>query len=61
MRSSILIVPRSPDLFEGTLYENIDPVGEHQDVNIWIALEHVRHLRFISRYGMLTLDVKRRV
>jgi ATP-binding cassette subfamily C (CFTR/MRP) protein 1 len=42
VRSAISIVPQSPDLFEGTLRENIDPAGEHQDVDIWTALEHVR-------------------
>ena len=41
MRSVISIVPQNPDLFEGTLRENIDPVGEYQDVDIWVALEHV--------------------
>lgn len=38
MRSSISIVPQSPDLFEGTLRENIDPVGEHSDTDIWMAV-----------------------
>ncbi|KAG7444271.1 metal resistance protein YCF1 [Guyanagaster necrorhizus] len=38
LRSSISIVPQSPDLFEGTLRENIDPVGEHADADIWVAL-----------------------
>ncbi|KAF8074805.1 multidrug resistance-associated ABC transporter [Lyophyllum atratum] len=38
LRSNISIVPQSPDLFEGTLRENIDPVGEHSDVDIWMAL-----------------------
>jgi ABC-type transport system involved in cytochrome bd biosynthesis fused ATPase/permease subunit len=42
VRSVISIVPQSPDLFEGTLRENIDPVGEYQDADIWAALEHVR-------------------
>ena len=41
MRSAISIVPQSPDLFEGTLRENIDPVGEHSDADIWIALDQV--------------------
>ena len=41
MRSGISIVPQSPDLFEGTLRENIDPVGEHSDIDIWIALDQV--------------------
>lgn len=38
LRSAISIVPQSPDMFEGTLRENIDPVGEHQDADIWVAL-----------------------
>ena len=37
------IVPQSPDLFEGTLRENIDPVGEHSDADIWAVLEKVSH------------------
>ncbi|KAI6044047.1 P-loop containing nucleoside triphosphate hydrolase protein [Pisolithus marmoratus] len=41
LRSSIAIVPQSPDLFEGTLRENIDPLGEHADFDIWTALQHV--------------------
>ncbi|KAG6861347.1 hypothetical protein C0995_001326 [Termitomyces sp. Mi166 len=38
LRSNISIVPQSPDLFEGSLRENIDPVGEHTDADIWTAL-----------------------
>lgn len=41
VRSALSIVPQFPDLFEGTLRENIDPVGEHADVDIWIALGQV--------------------
>lgn len=44
VRSSISIVPQNPDLFEGSLRENIDPVGEHQDAEIWVALEQA-HLK----------------
>ncbi|KAI0313275.1 P-loop containing nucleoside triphosphate hydrolase protein [Amylostereum chailletii] len=44
LRSAISIVPQSPDLFEGTLRENIDPVGEYQDADIWEALGQA-HLR----------------
>ncbi|KAI0285929.1 metal resistance protein YCF1 [Russula aff. rugulosa BPL654] len=38
LRSAMTIVPQSPDLFEGTMRENIDPVGEYQDTDIWEAL-----------------------
>jgi len=41
VRSALSIVPQSPDLFEGTLRENIDPVGKYSDADIWIALEQV--------------------
>jgi ATP-binding cassette subfamily C (CFTR/MRP) protein 1 len=41
LRSAMTIVPQSPDLFEGTIRENIDPVGEYQDADIWEALNQV--------------------
>ncbi|KAI0255781.1 P-loop containing nucleoside triphosphate hydrolase protein [Lactifluus subvellereus] len=44
LRSAMTIVPQSPDLFEGTMRENIDPVGEYQDADIWEALEQA-HLK----------------
>ena len=45
LRSAMTIVPQSPDLFEGTMRENIDPVGEHQDADIWEALKQASHLQ----------------
>ena len=48
MRSAVSIVPQSPDLFEGTLRENIDPVGTYQDVDIWRALDQVRLKEFVD-------------
>ncbi|KAF8548045.1 P-loop containing nucleoside triphosphate hydrolase protein [Imleria badia] len=50
LRSVISIVPQSPDLFEGTLRENIDPVGEYQDVDIWIALEHAHMKSYVESF-----------
>ncbi|EAU90288.2 metal resistance protein YCF1 [Coprinopsis cinerea okayama7 len=44
LRSAISIVPQTPDLFEGTLRENIDPVGQYSDPDIWWALEQA-HLK----------------
>ncbi|KAJ6474594.1 multidrug resistance-associated ABC transporter [Mycena vitilis] len=44
LRSSISIVPQMPDMFEGTLRENIDPIGEHDDTDIWVALRQA-HLK----------------
>ncbi|KAG6375249.1 ABC transporter type 1, transmembrane domain-containing protein [Boletus reticuloceps] len=48
LRSMISIVPQSPDLFEGTLRENIDPVGEYQDADIWVALEYARLKSYVE-------------
>jgi len=48
LRSAISIVPQSPDLFEGTLRENIDPVGTYQDVDIWVALGQVHLKEFVE-------------
>ena len=48
MRSAISIVPQSPDLFEGTVRENIDPVGEHSDADIWVALEQAHLKEFVE-------------
>ena len=50
MRSAISIVPQSPDLFEGTLRENIDPVGEHSDAEIWVALDQVFFFLIIALF-----------
>jgi len=41
VRSILAIVPQNSDLFEGTLRENIDPVGLYSDMDIWNALDQV--------------------
>ena len=51
VRSGISIVPQSPDLFEGTIRENIDPTGVSQDADIWVALEQVRAARLDCVHG----------
>ncbi|TFY68212.1 hypothetical protein EVJ58_g1149 [Rhodofomes roseus] len=50
LRSSISIVPQSPDLFEGTIRQNIDPTGAHQDADIWVALEQVSLKAFVESF-----------
>ncbi|KAF7309660.1 hypothetical protein MIND_00337100 [Mycena indigotica] len=44
LRSSISIVPQTPDLFEGSLRLNIDPIEKYSDAEIWVALEQA-HLK----------------
>ncbi|KAF5351559.1 hypothetical protein D9758_007167 [Tetrapyrgos nigripes] len=38
----------SPDLFEGTLRENIDPVGEYPDAEIWDAIAQAHLKDFVD-------------
>ncbi|EMD38835.1 hypothetical protein CERSUDRAFT_92869 [Gelatoporia subvermispora B] len=48
LRSAISIVPQSPDLFEGTIRDNIDPTSAHSDADIWTALEQARLKDFVT-------------
>ncbi|EJD44880.1 metal resistance protein ycf1 [Auricularia subglabra TFB-10046 SS5] len=44
LRSAISIIPQEPQLFEGSMRENIDPTGQYGDEEIWVALEQA-HLK----------------
>ncbi|KAJ8516868.1 hypothetical protein ONZ45_g5873 [Pleurotus djamor] len=55
LRSSIAIVPQSPDLFEGTLRDNIDPLNEYTDADIWHALAQ-SHLKEYAESQTEKLD-----
>lgn len=39
LREKMANIPQRPFLFRGTLRINLDPVGQHQDADIWAALE----------------------
>ena len=43
-------MPQCPDLFEGTIRQNIDPTGEHQDADIWVALQQVNLKGFVESF-----------
>ncbi|EUC56004.1 multidrug resistance-associated ABC transporter, partial [Rhizoctonia solani AG-3 Rhs1AP] len=47
LRRAISIIPQEPQLFEGTIRENVDPTDEYDDGKIWAALEHA-HLKEYS-------------
>ncbi|KAL3957661.1 hypothetical protein ACCO45_008239 [Purpureocillium lilacinum] len=38
LRSRLAIIPQDPTLFHGTVRSNLDPFGEHTDLELWSAL-----------------------
>lgn len=41
-RRSISVLGQSPVLFSGSVRKNLDPVGQFQDTDLWLALEDVQ-------------------
>ncbi|GJJ11410.1 hypothetical protein Clacol_005643 [Clathrus columnatus] len=48
LRSVISIIPQESQMFEGTMRENIDPIGNSDDAAIWVALEQARLKEYIE-------------
>ena len=42
LRSKMGIIPQNPFLFSGTIRENLDPLHQYEDEEIWSALTHVQ-------------------
>ena len=49
VRDAMSIIPQEPALIEATLRENLDPFGEHDDADIWAALERVQAAAAVRR------------
>ncbi|KAI4365222.1 hypothetical protein MLD38_021227 [Melastoma candidum] len=55
LRKVLGIIPQSPVLFSGTVRFNLDPFNEHNDADLWEALERA-HLKDAIRRNSLGLD-----
>ncbi|KAJ0975715.1 hypothetical protein J5N97_017680 [Dioscorea zingiberensis] len=54
LRKALGIIPQSPVLFSGTVRFNLDPFSEHNDADLWEALERA-HLKDVIRRNDLGL------
>ncbi|KAJ8762659.1 hypothetical protein K2173_010680 [Erythroxylum novogranatense] len=57
VRKVLSIIPQSPVLFSGTVRLNLDPFGEHNDADLWEALERA-HLKEVIRKNHFGLDAE---
>lgn len=48
LRSHISIIPQDSQIFEGTVRQNLDPLGVHSDERLWEVLNHSHLSEFIS-------------
>ncbi|ESW20774.1 hypothetical protein PHAVU_005G013500 [Phaseolus vulgaris] len=57
LRKVLTIIPQSPVLFSGTVRFNLDPFNEHNDADLWEALERA-HLKDVIRRNPFGLDAQ---
>ncbi|XP_017970733.1 PREDICTED: ABC transporter C family member 12 isoform X2 [Theobroma cacao] len=57
LRKVLSIIPQSPVLFSGTVRLNLDPFNEHNDADLWEALERA-HLKDFIRRNSFGLDAE---
>ena len=50
LRSKLSIIPQDPVLFVGTVRYNLDPFNQHDDAELWAALEKC-HIKDAVRTG----------
>ncbi|PVG00760.1 putative YCF1-vacuolar ABC transporter [Serendipita vermifera] len=57
LRKAVSIIPQEPQLFEGTVRDNIDPSNSYDDPSIWRALEKSGLKEYITDIGGLDAAV----
>ncbi|KAG6642050.1 ABC transporter C family member 2-like [Carya illinoinensis] len=57
LRKVLGIIPQSPVLFSGSVRSNLDPFNEHNDADLWEALERA-HLKDVIRRNSFGLDAE---
>lgn len=57
-RSRLSCIPQDPFLFFGTIKENLDPLSEYRDQEIWSALTKVNLTATVKRLGGLDFVFK---
>ncbi|KAF8317395.1 hypothetical protein DL93DRAFT_2125118 [Clavulina sp. PMI_390] len=58
LRSAISIIPQEPQLFAGTIRNNVDVTGANTDEEIWHALDQVHLKQTVSSLGGLDAPVR---
>ncbi|GMK60092.1 hypothetical protein CspeluHIS016_0903090 [Cutaneotrichosporon spelunceum] len=58
LRSAVSIIPQDPQLFEGSLRNNIDPTNKASDAAIWQALEQAHLKDHVMTHMGGTLDAE---
>ncbi|XP_063242885.1 ATP-binding cassette sub-family C member 10 [Bacillus rossius redtenbacheri] len=53
LRSRLAIIPQEPFLFSGSVRDNVDPLGESRDAELWDALTRCQAAAAVRRLGGL--------
>ena len=56
LRSAIAVIPQEPVLFSGTVKQNVDPFGEHSDLEVTRALEAVELMAALNEKDAFVED-----
>lgn len=52
LRGNLAIIPQDSQAFEGTLRQNLDPLNQHSDEELWRVLEHSHLKEHVMRFEL---------